>query len=179
MPASAAPDAPHLPAVAHVAAPGGAGHAERIVRPVWRARLVRAFVVVVLLGHAALLVRSYWDPHNFFGFQPFNESSTWRADVVRVTVDGRRVPIGEPWPGGYDWDELVGWGVLERPTVLRHAYTGLDASLDFLDEALDWVAAHTPADTETLYLEAVTEGYRNTRGPEVRVLRSEHRADAG
>lgn len=160
-----------------VAAPGAAG-SERIVRPRWRARLVRGFVALVLVGHGALLVRGYADPHKLFAFQPFNESSTWRADVVRVTADGRRVSIEDPWPGGYDWDELVGWGVLEEPTVLRHAYSGLDASLDFLDEALDWVADHTPADTETAYLEAVTEGYRNTRGPEVRVLRSDVREEA-
>jgi hypothetical protein len=151
---------------------------DRIERPPWRARLVRGFVVVVLVGHAVLLARSYADPHNFFGFQPFNESSTWRADIVRVTTDGRRIPIEEPWPGGYDWDDLVGWRVLERPAVRKHAYSGLDASLDFLDEALDWVAAHTPDDHETWYLEAVTEGHRNTRGPEVRVLRSPLREQA-
>ena len=162
----------------HLAPGGGAVGSERIVRPRWRARLVRAFVAVVLVGQAALLVRGYADPHKLFAFQPFNESSTWRAEVVRVTADGRRVPIDEPWPGGYDWDELVAWGVLEQPSVLRHAYSGLGASLDFLDEALDWVADHTPEDTETLYLEAVTEGYRNTRGPEVEVLRSEPREEA-
>ena len=36
----------------------------------------------------------------------FPESSTWRADVVRVTADGRRVPVEQPW-SGYRWDELV------------------------------------------------------------------------
>lgn len=150
-----------------------------IARPRWRARIVRAFVAAVLVAHAGLLVRSYSDPHNFFGFQPFNESSTWRADIVRVTTDGRRVPIDEPWPGGYRWNDLVDWGVLEHPAQRKHAYSGLDASLDFLDEALDWVADHTPADTETRYLEAAVEGWRNTRGPEVRVLRSDRREEAG
>lgn len=152
--------------------------APRVTRPRWRARLVRVFVVVVLLGQATLVVRSYWDPHNFFGFQPFNESSTWRADIVRVTADGRRVPIDETWPGGYDWDELVGWGVLQHPDRLKHAYSGLGASLDFLDEAIDWVADHTPADTETLYLEAEVTGFRNTRLQETRVLRSDVRDEA-
>lgn len=151
---------------------------DTITRSPARATLVRAFVVVVLLGQAALLVRSYTDPHNFFGFQPFNESSTWRADIVRVTSDGRRVPVEEPWPGGYDWDELVGWGVLQRPAQLKHAYTGLDASLDFLAESLDWVADHTPDDTETRYLEAHVTAYRNTRGPAQRVLRSDEREEA-
>lgn len=150
----------------------------RIERPRWRSRLVRGFVAVVLIGQAMLLVRSYWDPHNFFGFQPFNESSTWRADIVRVTADGRRIPVDEPWPGGYDWDELVGWGVLQDPDRLQHAYSGLDATVDFLGESLDWVADHTPDDAETLYLEADVTGFRNTRGPEHRVLRSDEREEA-
>jgi hypothetical protein len=154
------------------------GVALTISRPRGRALAVRAFVVLVLVVHALLLVRSYWDPHNFFGFQPFNESSTWRADVVRVTAAGERVPVEAHWPGGYDWDELVGWGVLERPDRLKHAYSGLDASVDFLDEALDWVADSTPRDTQTLYLEARVTGYRNGRGPEQRVLRSAVREEA-
>ena len=157
---------------------GEAQRGARIERPRWRAVLVRGFVAAVLVGQAGLVVRSYWDPHNFFGFQPFNESSTWRADIVRVTTDGRRVPIDEPWPGGYDWDDLVGWGVLQDPGRLKHAYSGLDASLDFLDEALDWVADHTPDDTETTRLEAEVTGYRNTRGPHRLVLRSELREEA-
>lgn len=178
MPVGPLAGAPHSSGVEQRAPGDGAVGSDRIVRPRWRARLVRAFVVVVLVGHAALLVRGYSDPHKFFAYQPFNESSTWRADIVRVTADGRRIPIEAPWPGGYDWDDLVRWGVLERPAERRHAYSGLGASLDFLDEALDWAADHTPEDTETLYLEATTEAYRNTRGPEVRVLRSDDREEA-
>lgn len=178
MAARAPAHAPHSSGVEQGAPFPDAAGSVRIVRPRWRARLVRGFVAVVLVGHAALLVRGYHDPHKLFAFQPFNESSTWRADIVRVTVDGRRVPIEEPWPGGYRWDELVDWGVLEQPGTPRHAYSGVGASLDFLDEALDWVADHTPDDTETRYLEATTEAYRNTRGPEVRVLRSDVREEA-
>lgn len=152
-----------------------------IERPRWRGRLVRVFFAVVLLAQAVLVLRSYDDPHNFFGFQPFNESSTWKADIVRVTADGRRIPIDEPWPSDgdrYDWDDLVGWRVVQHPERTKHAYSGLDASLDFLDEALDWVADHTPDDTETLYLEADVTGFRNTRGPDERVLRSDEREEA-
>ena len=151
---------------------------ERIERPRWRTRLVRGFVALVLVGHALLLARGYSDPHKLFAFQPFNESSTWRADVVRVTADGERLPVGLAWPGGYDWDELVGWRVLQQPSAVRHAYSGLGASLDFLDEALDWVADHTPDDHHTLYLEARVEAWRNGRGPEVVVHRSELREEA-
>ncbi len=148
---------------------------DRIERPRRRTQLVRVFFVAVLVGQAVLIARSYADPHNFFGFQPFNESSTWRADIVRVTDDGRRIPIDAPWPGGYRWDDLVGWEVLTRPGQLKQAYSGLDGTLDFLDEALDWVADHTPEDTETRYLEADVTAYRNTRGPEHRLLRSHDR----
>lgn len=150
----------------------------RIERPRWRARLVRGFVVAALVGQAVLIVRGYADPHKFFAFQPFNESSTWSAEIVRVTADGERIPIDEPWPGDYDWDELVDWGVLEQPARTKHAYSGLDATTDFLGKALDWVADHTPDDRETRYLEATVTGFRNTRGPETLVLRSELREEA-
>jgi hypothetical protein len=59
-------------------------------------------VVVLQLGFVA---RGYWSDHKEFAFQMFPESSTWRADVVRVTADGRRVPIERPW-SGYRWDAL-------------------------------------------------------------------------
>ncbi len=170
-----------LGAVTRPATPGSSGlpaPSGRIQRPAWRARAVRALAVGILVGQAALLIRGYWDPHAHFGFQPFPESSTWRADIVRVTADGRRISIDEPWPGGYDWDRLVRWRVLQHPERRKHAYSSLDATVDFLDEALDWVAEHTPADTETVRLEARVEGRRNTRGPVLIVLRSDDRDEA-
>ena len=62
----------------------------------------------------------------------FPESSTWRADVARVTADGRRVPIELPW-SGYRWDELVRDRGLRYPAVRRHADAGLDNQLAFLE----------------------------------------------
>ena len=148
----------------------------RIERPRWRARLVRTFVAVVIIGQLFLVARSYDDPHNLFGFQPFNESSTWQVEIVRVTADGDAIPIDAPWPGGYDWDELVDWRTLQDlDRGQRHAYSGLGTMLDYLGEALDWVADNTPADDETAYLQATVVAYRNTRGPEIHVLRSHDR----
>jgi hypothetical protein len=138
-----------------------------------RRRHVRAFVVGVLAVQVAFALNGYRDPHKFFAFQPFNESSTWTAEIVRVTWSGERIPVGEDWE--YDWDRLVHMAALQRPGQLRHAYMGVGATTDFLAEALDWVARHTPADGVTRYLEATVTTFENTRGPTVTVLRSVER----
>jgi hypothetical protein len=101
----------------------------------------------------------------------FPESSTWSADIVRVTADGRRVPVGVPW-SGYRWDELVRDRGLRYPAVRHHADAGLDNQVAFLDAALDWVADNTPRDRETRYLEARVTAWHNDDPPRVEVLRS-------
>ena len=146
-----------------------------ITRPRWRARLVRAFFVTVLAAQAVLLVRGYGDPHHFFAFQPFNDSDIWRADLYRVTPGGERRPVDDGTWFGYSWDELVDVPQLVRPDRLRHANTSAASTIDFLDEALDWVAAHTPRDTETRYLVAEVTWFHNTRGPHTVTLRSDER----
>ena len=135
---------------------------------VWARRVVVATVLVAQVG---FVVRGYWSDHKEFAFQMFPESSTWQADVVRVTVDGRRVPVSEPW-AGYRWSELAPDRGLAFPGRRRHADAGLDNQLAFLDAALDYVARHTPRDTETAYLEAVVTAWRNTDDPTTIVLRS-------
>ena len=74
----------------------------------------------------------------------FPESSTWRADVVRVTVDGRRVP-DRTSVVGFRWNELVPNLGLSYPSIRHHASAGLDNQLAFLESALDWVAGNTRA----------------------------------
>jgi hypothetical protein len=111
----------------------------------------RVVVVGVVALQLGLIARGYWADHKEFAFQMFPESSTWRADVVRVTADGRRVPIERSW-SGYHWDELVRDRGLSYPAFRHHADAGLDNQLAFLDAAIDWVAAHTPRDRETRYL---------------------------
>jgi hypothetical protein len=144
------------------------------VRVVGR-RVVVVGVVVVQLG---LVARGYWSDHKEFAFQMFPESSTWRAEVVRVTADGRRVPIEQPW-SGYDWDELVQDRGLRYPSIRHHADAGLDNQLAFLDAALDWVADNTPRDDETRYLEATVTSWHNDDAPQVEVMRSGERESAG
>jgi hypothetical protein len=137
-------------------------------------RIVVLAVVVLQLG---LIARGYWADHKEFAFQMFPEASTWRADVVRVTADGRRVAIESPW-SGYRWDELVGNRGLGNPSIRHHADAGLENQLAFLDAALDWVAEHTPRDTETRYLEATVTSWHNDDPARVGVLRSDIREDA-
>ena len=139
-----------------------------------RARVVgrRLAVVGVLVVQAALLVRGAHADHKEFAFRMFPEASTWRADVVRVTSDGRRIPVEDPWPGGYRWDALVGRRGLAHPEVRRHADAGVANQLAFLRAALSWVAAHTPRDDQTRYLEADVTYWHNADPPRHVVYRS-------
>lgn len=149
------------------------------VRSPWRRRAARWVFATIIVAQAALILRGYHDPHKFFAYQPFNESDTWRADLFRVTVDGQELPVVDGAWLGYSWDELVGTVRLSDPSRLRHADSGAAATIDFLDEALDWVADHTPTDTETWMWRAEVTWYRNTRGPFTTMLTSDPREEAG
>jgi hypothetical protein len=139
-----------------------------------RGLVARLFFVLALALQAFFLVRGYWDPHKHFAFQPFNESSEWRADIDRVTVDGRRVSARTSW-SGYRWHELVRDRGLGHPFRMHHADTGIDSTMVFLRHALDWVADHTPRDRETLYYEARVTYFRNQRGPYQLTMTSKRR----
>jgi hypothetical protein len=138
---------------------------------IWARRIVVALVVVAQLG---LVARGYGAAHKEFAFQMFPESSTWSADIVRVTRNGQRIPVSEPW-AGYRWSQLAPDRGLAFPARRHHADAGLDNQLAFLDAALDYVAEHTPQDTETAYLEAVVTAWHNTDDPETIVMRSVER----
>jgi hypothetical protein len=136
-------------------------------------------MVVAVVGlQLALVARGYWADHKEFAFQMFPESSTWSAEIVRVTADGQRVPIEVPW-SGYRWDALVKDRGLSYPGVRHHADAGLENQLAFLEAALDWVADNTPRDRETRYLEATVTSWHNDDPPEVAVMRSGAREGAG
>ncbi len=139
----------------------------------WRRRTAQAFFVLAVATQVFFIVRAYHDPHVHFGYQPFNESSTWQARIFRVTRDGRRIDVQHGWHG-YTWDGLVRERV-GHPFHLAHADSGVDSTLEFLRAALDWVADNTPADPDTRYLEAEVTYYRNTRGPIHRLFRSHER----
>jgi hypothetical protein len=135
-------------------------------------------VVAVVAAQVGLVARGYRSDHREFAFQMFPEASTWRASVVRVTGDGRRIPVERPW-SGYRWDELAPDRGLSDPSVRHHADAGLRNQLAFLDAALGWVAANTPRDHRTRYLEATVTSWHNADAPRVSVLRSSVRRGAG
>lgn len=137
------------------------------------ARLVarRVVVAAVVVAQVALIVRGYHSDHKEFAFQMFPEASEWRADVVRVTHDGQRVPVEEPWDG-YRWDRLVPNVGLSYPAVRQHAKAGVDNQLAYLRAALNWVASNTPRDHETRYLQATVTYWHNADAPKTVVYRS-------
>jgi hypothetical protein len=144
-----------------------------------RRTLARRVAVIAIVGlQVALIARGYWADHKEFAFQMFPESSTWRADIVRVTTDGRRIPIERPW-SGYRWDELVQDRGLSSPSIRHHADAGLDNQLAFLDAALDWVADNTPRDRETRYLVARVTAWHNDDPPRVEIIRTARREGLG
>jgi hypothetical protein len=135
-------------------------------------------VVGVVLLQLGLVARGYWSDHREFAFQMFPESSEWRADVFRVTAQGRRIPVEVGW-SGYDWDRLVRDRGLSYPSLRHHADAGLQNQLAFLQAALDWVAANTPRDHSTRYLEAKVTAWHNADPPRVEIMRSRVREVSG
>jgi hypothetical protein len=131
----------------------------------------RSVVLGVVLLQLFFIARGYWADHKEFAFQMFPESSTWRADIARVTSDGRRVPVEVPW-SGYRWDRLVPDRGLGDPAVRHHADAGLDNQLAFLGAALNWVADNTPRDRDTRYLEARVTAWHNDDPARTETLRS-------
>jgi hypothetical protein len=131
----------------------------------------RVIVLTVVALQVGLAIRGYSSDHKAFAFQMFPESSEWSADVVRVTRDGRRVPVEQPW-AGYRWDAMVGDVGLQDPEVRKHADAGLRNQLAFLRSSLNWVAENTPRDHETRYLEARVTAWHNADPPRVEVFRS-------
>jgi hypothetical protein len=123
--------------------------------------------VGALVVHATLVVRGGSDPHKLFGFRPFNESDTWSAEIVSVSRDGTRSPVDPQ-----TWDALVGSRKLRSIDHSRHAAAGADASVDFLDRALDWAVSQLPESSEVESFEATVTVNRNTRGPEIITLTS-------
>jgi hypothetical protein len=138
----------------------------------------RVIVLAVVLLQLGFIARGYWADHKEFAFQMFPESSTWRASLFRVTADGERLPIDRPW-FGYRWEDMVRDRGLSYPQYRHHADAGLDNQLAFLRSALDWVAANTPRDHETRYLEARVTAWHNDDPPRVEVCRSRAREEGG
>jgi hypothetical protein len=125
---------------------------------------------VILLAQLLLVVRAYSADHAFFGFQMFPESSQWQATIERELADGQRIDVRDPWPGGYEWADLVVGRGLDRPFGRQHADTGLRSTLHFFAAALDWVAHNTPGDTETVRLVATVTTWLNGGLPETLIM---------
>ena len=130
----------------------------------------QCFFVAVVGLQLFFVVRAYDDPHSMFGYQPFSESSTWRASIVRVTDHGR-FNIRDGWEG-YHWNQLVRGRGLTAPWIESSAASGVESQLAFFQQALDWVATHTPRDRTTLFFEAHVRYVQNRGEPRTRLMTS-------
>ncbi len=135
----------------------------------WLRRLV---VVAVTAASLFAIVRGYDADTPVLAWRMFPEASTWRAEITRVTLTGERIDVREAWPGDYRWGALVTDRQWRDPFARRPASYGVDVTLARFAEALDWVAANTPDDTETWYIEARVTTWRNAEAPVVTILRS-------
>lgn len=127
----------------------------------WGRRLVVAGVLVV---QAVLIVRGFGADHPVGAWRMFPEASDWRADIVRVGVDGTRQPVGDA-----EWFELVRGRGLGRPSVRHHADAGVDNQLAFLRSALEWFAER---DGAVGRIEATVTYWHNTGPAETVVFTS-------
>ena len=135
-------------------------------------------VVGVVLLQLGLVARGYWSDHREFAFQMFPESSSGartssasppRAGASRSRSGGRATT-------GTGWCATAGSAI---PSLRHHADAGLQNQLAFLQAALDWVAANTPRDHSTRYLEAKVTAWHNADPPRVEIMRSRVREVSG
>jgi hypothetical protein len=134
------------------------------------------FAAAWLAVQAGLIATAGGRPDRALGFRMFAESGTVQLHVERVLDDGGLIPIGGDgaWEARdcagelhrFEWGRMVGYPApwaLEREL---HAPYGADAGAAQARAALEWVAAHTPDDCQTLAFRARVDVRRNGGVPE-------------
>lgn len=105
------------------------------------------------------IVHAHFSEDKRFGFWMFAESSQFQAKLYRQLKDGTFVyaPKGtwvlhhaEGQTTEYAWDSMVRDFRLYQLEELKRAKTGMYVTLKYLQYALNYVADHTPQDTETV-----------------------------
>ncbi|MET0385193.1 MAG: hypothetical protein ABW321_04500 [Polyangiales bacterium] len=134
---------------------------------------VYVFCAGVLGAQLYGVLNAYHDPLKRFGYQPFAESTVWRAEIDTVDVHGEHATVTDGF-AGYRWSDLVRERV-GHPFHTQATSSGIGASLYFLQRALDYVADHTPNDHDTQYLEARVWYRKNRQAERWVTLRSKRR----
>lgn len=120
------------------------------------------FAAAWLAVQGVLVVSAGQRPDAAFGFRMFSESSTLEVHLFRELPDGTRVEVENGEWVAKDRDGIphrISWGShVKEPNltafgVTMHAAYGAAAQVQRWSAALDYVAAHTPDDTETRALE--------------------------
>jgi hypothetical protein len=133
-----------------------------------------AFAVLWISGQTALVLTAPLRPDRAFGFRMFPEASVMEIHLLRE-VAGVRSPVAHgEWSARdrsgqihhFSWHDRVHDKILAAvDTQPFFASYGLDAQLARLQQALDDVADHIPADAETTRLGAEVIARKNGREP--------------
>ncbi len=132
----------------------------------------RVVFACVVLASVGAVVAGQVGTSRLFAWQMFPETSTRHAEIVRITASGEAIDIDEPWPGGYRWSELVAGTGMENVTDPGPASYGVAVTTDRLQRTIDWVAANTPEDTETVRIRATLWTSHNGRAGTATILES-------
>jgi len=129
-----------------------------------------AFAALFLAGQAALIATAGLRADHSYAFRMFEESSTVRVRVFRVLDDGGLLPVeNEAWeardcagaPHRFAWGDYVRWPAPSRLDTTVLAPYGVAAALAEARGAVEWIAAHTRDDCQTLAWRAEVTTRRN------------------
>jgi hypothetical protein len=142
-------------------------------RPTIKPALILAFCVLYLSIQAFFIVRAHFVVDKRFGFWMFAESSRFKAELYREFADGRleKALHGQWWVTTadgryilYSWDNYVRRFRLNPLERFSRAKRGIGVTLEYFQQALDYVAERIPEDRETVKL-VLRVQYRKAGGP--------------
>ena len=154
-------------------------------RDLVRSWAILAFAAAYLGCQLSMIYAAHRRGDKRFGFWMFAESATFRLELIRELGDGEPVrAVRGTWavqrPGGADTSYRWGTFVKDFPladvdTPVR-SMVGMYVTLEYLQEALNYVIARIPDDHETVRLHLVVR-YSKAGGPVKEVVLSSKRRE--
>ncbi len=134
------------------------------------------FCVAFLALQVALIATAGRRANRSYGFRMYDESTSIQLHVSRVLDDGGLIPIEEnSWDArdcdgtlrAFHWDDGLRYPAPARLDETMPAPYGRDSAIEITRAAMQWVAAHTGNDCQTLSFVGELTLTRNGRLPEV------------